>query len=1815
LVGVAAPTLAQGQPIQAATDGTGTRVTPNGNRFDIEGGTQSGSNLFHSFQQFGLSQGQTANFLSNPSIQNILGRVTGGDASIINGLIQVTGGNSNLYLMNPAGIVFGAGASLNVPASFTATTATGIGFGSPPFTRGAGGVWFNAFGNNDYQSLIGNPSTFAFDNAQPGSILNAGNLAVAEGQSLTLLGGSVINTGQLTAPGGTITLAAVPGENLVRISQPGHVLSLEIAPPRDNAGSLVGITPQDLPTLLTGTGGSVETGLSVSSTGGVQLTGSGTTIPTEAGTAIASGSLDVSLVGATHASPLPQVGGEVNVLGDKVGLFGANINASGTNGGGTVRIGGDYQGKGTVPNALRTFVSSDSVINADALGNGNGGRVITWADEATRFYGTVTARGGSSSGNGGFAEVSGKGFLDYTGVANLSASQGQLGTLLLDPTNITVVAGANNPAEITANDQFADPGVNNTINNGTINTVTANVILQATNVITFDAPVNIAQQGVGITVQANNDIVVNQSISTNGGDITLNGDSDNSGIGRIETNAPITSGGGNITMNGASNINIASNVFLSAGSSISGINSGSISLTANGDITAPGVTLFANGGGNNTSGADISLVSTAGSINVGRLDTAAFAGSGGAVSITAQNDITTGEFRTYGNGNNGVGGSITVTAGGSITIADVNSTVGLSGNGNGSNLTLNSGNGNIILSGTTINTASGTNAGNVSLNGNVRLASSALTIRTTGAISSGNITFNNQLDGTSAGVQNLTLNPGIGTITFNGIGNNVPLGNLNLNGTGILQLAGNYTFPNSYTFNKPINLIGNTTINSGNTLAFNNPLSAGVNNLVLSANTINFASTVSSTGNLTLNAANSVTQTGAISANGLELLGTGSYTLTNTANDITTLAGNTTGAISFRDSNGFNIGTVNTTVGITTSSNLTLNAGGAVTQTEKISASGLELLGSGSYALTNPTNDITTLAGNTTGSLNYTDSNSLMIGTVGTTTGITTNGGNIALTSLLGGINASAGTLNSSSTTGNGGAVTLTAPGDINTAQIDTFGQTNTSASTNGGAVSLTSNNGAINTTGTINSRSSRGDGGAVTLTAPGDINTAQINTSASTNGGAVSLTSNNGAINTTGTISTLGNTNGGDVTFTALGNINTDNIATAGIDGNGGNIFIESTQGAINTTNNCAMCALTSNTSNGTGGDITLKAASTMNTGSLYTDSQFGSGGNVSLYAGADIQVNSIDTEGSVNGGNVQITTPGFLRVIGLITDHNSGRNGDRNEITASISTSGSGAGGTSIIRHGGNGVTPFIVGNPSMNGTAAAITTGNANPVQTIAPPQQYLFTHIQDGIQIISTTEPPAPPTTPAGSITQSSSPRQPPQIGNLSEYLITLTGNRIGAETRFDRPEGAFSWLIQGEGSLSGLLTDIGVRIVPLPNNTEDAALKLDDLFEDDYTSLGKTGEKASIETIRTTLKTINAQTGTNPVIIYALSQPDSLELILVLPEGAPIRKSIPTANALALKKTLTEFRKTVANTRRPTAYLTSAQQLYNWMIAPLEPQLKALKIDTLIFCMDAGLRTIPMAALHDGKQFLVEKYSLGSIPSVSLTNTRYNPVKDAQVLAMGASKFKQLLPLPAVPVELDTITKQVWQGQSFLNEGFTLNNLKSMRQPFGIVHLATHADFKPGDANNSYIQLWDSQLKINQLRQMGWQQLPQVDLLVLSACSTAIGDINVELGFAGLAVQAGVKSALASLWYVDDGGTLALMSGFYHHLSQPDVTIKALALRRAQIAMLRGELHVENGQLYVPGLSAPIPLPPKLPQNQDFTHPYYWAAFTMVGSPW
>ena len=172
------------QNVIPATDGTATTVTQTGNQYNISGGTQAGANLFHSLQQFGLTTGEIANFLSHPDIQNILTRVVGGTPSQIAGIIQVTGGNSNLFLLNPAGIIFHPGASLNVSGDFTATTANGISIGNQ---------WFSTNTNLDIiRNLVGTPNTLGFTTSQPGAIINQANLAVNPGKNITLAGGTVI---------------------------------------------------------------------------------------------------------------------------------------------------------------------------------------------------------------------------------------------------------------------------------------------------------------------------------------------------------------------------------------------------------------------------------------------------------------------------------------------------------------------------------------------------------------------------------------------------------------------------------------------------------------------------------------------------------------------------------------------------------------------------------------------------------------------------------------------------------------------------------------------------------------------------------------------------------------------------------------------------------------------------------------------------------------------------------------------------------------------------------------------------------------------------------------------------------------------------------------------------------------------------------------------------------------------------------------------------------------------------------------------------------------------------------------------------------------------------------------------------------------------------------------------------------------------------------------------------------------------------------------------------------------------------------------
>jgi len=764
---------AQGQSLTPAADGTGTVVTPNGNQFEIYGGSFSadGTNLFHSFEQFGLSSGQIANFVSSPEIHNILGRIVGGDPSVINGLVQVTGGNSNLFLMNPAGIVFGADASLNVPADFFSTTATGIGFG--------GDNWFNALGSNNYQDLTGTPSQLAFDLSQPGTIINAGSLEVEPGKNISLVGGNVINTGNITAAGGNISLAAIPGENLVKITQPGHLLSLEIEPPRDSTGQMLDIDPVDLPTLLTGPLQGVETGLNVTPTGEVQVANSSTNIPQDSGTTIISGSLDVSDASLITNNQQPTTNNQqqITILGDKVGLIGANIDASGRNGGGTVLIGGDYQGQGTVPNASRTFVSSDSVINADALDNGDGGKVIVWADETTRFFGEINSRGGAFSGDGGFVEVSGLEFLDYQGTVNTLAPFGNPGTLLLDPTNIEIVTAGGTATLLTEVDEFGDLDIGDptTIDADLINNAAANVILQAANDITFNEEINIAADGVGLTAEAGNDINVNANITTTNGNIALNADVDRINGGTLNlTGVIIDTGTGNFTGTG-NDINFQDNIITTTNGDIAlnadadRINGGTLNLTGVSIDTGTG---NFTGTGNDINFQDNIITTTDGNI---ALNADADGIDGGALNLNnVIIDIGTGNFTGTGTGNATFKNGITLN-GSSINTGGNIDLTGTGADGNNDNYGIHLVNDSVLAStgagSITLDGTGGTGTNNldgIKIEGaDSRISSVDGNIQLTGTGGNGTANANNGISLIAGGVVEST---GEGTVTLTGIG-------------------------------------------------------------------------------------------------------------------------------------------------------------------------------------------------------------------------------------------------------------------------------------------------------------------------------------------------------------------------------------------------------------------------------------------------------------------------------------------------------------------------------------------------------------------------------------------------------------------------------------------------------------------------------------------------------------------------------------------------------------------------------------------------------------------------------------------------------------------------------------------------------------------------------------------------------------------------------------------------------------------------------------------------------------------------------------
>ena len=322
----------------------------------------------------------------------------------------------------------------------------------------------------------------------------------------------------------------------------------------------------------------------------------------------------------------------------------------------------------------------------------------------------------------------------------------------------------------------------------------------------------------------------------------------------------------------------------------------------------------------------------------------------------------------------------------------------------------------------------------------------------------------------------------------------------------------------------------------------------------------------------------------------------------------------------------------------------------------------------------------------------------------------------------------------------------------------------------------------------------------------------------------------------------------------------------------------------------------------------------------------------------------------------------------------------------------------------------------------------------------------------------------------------------------------------------------------------------------------------------------------VETARARVQKLDVVSPT-AVIVYPILLADRTELLVSVAGGLK-RFAVPVGLA-ELTREVRQLRQTLEK-RTTREFLPHAQQLYEWLIRPLDAELARHRIDTLVFVPDGPLRTIPMAALHDGRRFVVARYAVGTTPSMDLTDPRPLAREHTRVLAVGVTEAVQgFPPLPYVSEELAAV-REVFGGTMLLNEQFRVAALEqNLRQErFSILHIASHGQFGR-DVDRTFVLTFDGRLTMDRLDQMvslfKTRQEP-LELLTLSACETAAGDDRAALGLAGVAVKAGARSALATLWYINDQASAKLIAEFYRQLQDPSIS-RAVALQRAQQMLL------------------------------------------------
>lgn len=803
------------------TAGSGS-ISQSGNVMNV---VQGSDRMVATWNTFNIGSAAKVNF-AQPSASSVaLNRVTSSDASQIMGQLNA---NGQVYLINPSGILFGQGSAVNV-----------------------GGLVASSLNISDGNFMAGN-NRFEAGSAG-GAVINEGNIVAADGGYVALLGAQVRNVGSITARLGSVMLGA--GKNITLDFNGDGLINMQVSDPSLGAsvvnqgllkanGGLVVMSARSGDALMSNVvnnEGVIEATSLQRRNGTVLLDGG------EAGVVAVSGRVDVS------GRDAGETGGSFKALGQYVGVFdGARIDASGDAGGGTVLVGGNYQGSGTERQAVGTYMGEDARIHADALSSGGGGKVILWSTDSTQFHGGITVLGGGQTGSGGLVETSGH-HLDATGSVDISAASGKGGTWLIDPYNINITSTASVGA--TGSSPFTSSGAaSSNLSSAVLNASLsegANVIVQTSAVGGTSGDINVLDnvKGVGnasLTLQAHRNIIIGSGRTISNGtgkslNVSLVSNYGDTGNGSVAlTGSTITTNGGAITISGGSNP-------LTGYASTNQSSASGVAITSGASLSTSGGNITIRGASTSTSSSSSAVNISGSTLNAG----------GGNLSILANVASATGTGDAFVL----TGGSNVQTSGaGSITVDSTN---------------LGSGNGTRIFS--TNNTMAASGSGNLTISGNatsgfgVLICSTASTSTQKLSVGSGNLTIQANDNGFAGAGRGVYLAAsGNGAVVLNA----TTSGAITLRGSS----TGSYgTVLNSTGSGSSISIFsdGNITV-TGNTSGGTTPalglLSSGVGTSAATASQININSTA---GALKLLANNSVVNptTGSFKAVSLDASG------------------------------------------------------------------------------------------------------------------------------------------------------------------------------------------------------------------------------------------------------------------------------------------------------------------------------------------------------------------------------------------------------------------------------------------------------------------------------------------------------------------------------------------------------------------------------------------------------------------------------------------------------------------------------------------------------------------------------------------------------------------------------------------------------------------------------------------------------------------------------------------------------------------------------------------------------------------------------